>query len=141
MALKKIIKRLAIIIMEYALLISVIIGVRAMHDMDLQLGYYMVMTCIVIPIVIVVVFIKPEHIEKLFKKDSTISMIFVLALRFLPLINRRITNIKHNQQMRGAKYGIISQFKNYLSLFIPAVVSSISWAQRLGDGLRIRGGE
>jgi energy-coupling factor transporter transmembrane protein EcfT len=140
-ALKKIIKRLAIIIMEYALLISVIIGVRAMHDMDLQLGYYMVMTCIVIPIVIVVVFIKPEHIEKLFKKDSTISMIFVLALRFLPLINRRITNIKHNQQMRGAKYGIISQFKNYLSLFIPAVVSSISWAQRLGDGLRIRGGE
>ena len=124
---------------NYVMLIGVIVGLRALYGMDLQLKFYGIMTVVIMVLLTLFSFAQPHHVERLFPKGSTVALILVLTLRFLPLMRRKISNIKHTQQMRGAKFTGISQFKNYLSLFIPAILCSMTWANGLIEGLRMRG--
>lgn len=139
MAIRNRLKWYLLMLGNYCMLIGVIVGLRALYDMDLQLRFYGIMTGVIMVLLTLFSFAQPRHVEKLFPKGSTASLILVLTLRFLPLMQRKVSNIKHTQQMRGAKFTGVGQFKNYLSLFVPTILCSMTWANRLTEGLRIRG--
>lgn len=124
---------------NYFMLIGFILLLRHLYGMDLQLKFYGIMTIVISCLLAVFSFVEPRHFEKVLPKGSTASLLVVLTLRFLPLMKRRVENIKHTQEMRGAKFTGFNQIRNYLSLFVPSILGSMIWIGRLTDGLRIRG--
>jgi len=126
---------------KYLLLIGIIVGIRAIYGMELRPMFYGIMTGVVSLLLLGFTFLEPQHLEKILPKNSTAALLVTLSLRFLPLMRRKVGNIKHTQQMRGAKFTGLSQIKNYLSLFIPAIIVSMNWANELSDSIRIRGEE
>lgn len=139
MAIRSGLKWYLLTIGNYCVLIGAIIGLRALYGMDLQLKFYGIMAIAITTLLAVFSFVQPRHIEKLLPKGSTAALVVTLTLRFLPLMRRKVSNIKHAQQMRGAKFTGLAQFKNYLSLFIPSILCSMTWADGIVEGLRIRG--
>ena len=137
--LKRRIKLYLLCVLNYSILIGSIIGIRYLHDMDLKFEYFITMSSVILFLLLIFVFIEPHHLEKLFSKNPTISLIFVLILRFMPLVKMRIMNIKQYQEIRGARYGRLSQFKNYLSLFIPSIINIMRWSNNISEGIQIRG--
>ena len=141
MAIKRKLRNYFSALMKYFMLIGIIIGIRALYGMELRPVFYGVMTGVVSLLLLGFSFLEPQHLEKVLPKDSTAALLVTLSLRFLPLMRRKVGNIKHTQEMRGAKFTGLSQIKNYLSLFIPAIVVSMNWANELSDGIRMRGAE
>ena len=134
-------KILSLYLINYSILIGSIIGLRYLHGMDLNLVYFAIVSPILFSLLVLITFIKPEHIEKIFPEGSTVSLVLILTLRFAPLIKDKIMNIKHHQEIRGARFGKFSQFKNYMSLLVPSIILIIRWADNISEGIRIRGGE
>lgn len=125
----------------YVSLIASIIGLRLLHGMDIPVNYFITISIVIFSFLILFFFIEPKHIERVLPKNSKLSLIAVLILRFLPLSKQKIINIKNNQEMRGAKFKGLRQLKYYISLLIPAVIVAIKWADNLSEGLRMRGGD
>ena len=116
-------------------------GLRKLHGMEINLTYYIIISSVIIVLLAILSFIEPHHLEKVLPKNSTASLILILTLRFMPLVKRKILNIKHSQEMRGGNFGKIGQFRNYSCLLIPAIVTIIKWADNISEGIRMRGGE
>lgn len=128
-------------IIAYALLIAFIIGLRLLHGLSISLTYYIVITSIILVLLIGLAFVEIKHVEKLFPESSRVGLMISLTLRFLPLAKQRISNIRQNQEMRGAKFKGFNQVKNYLSLLVPSVIVSIRWADNVSEGILMRGGD
>ena len=141
MAMKRKVKGYFSAVSKYFLLIGIIIGFRALYGVGINLKFYGIMTAVVATLLLIFSFIEPKHLEKVLPKNSTVAFLVTLSLRFLPLMKRKVGNIKHTQQMRGAKFTGLSQVKNYLSLFIPAIIVSMNWSNELSDSIRTRGEE
>ena len=134
-------KTLIFLLANYAMLIGVIIGLRLLHGMEISVVYFVVISSVMVVMLVGFIFLEPQHLSKVLPKNSKASLILTLILRFVPLTKRRILNIKHAQEMRGAKFGKFSQFKNYLCLFIPSIVSIIKWSDILAENIQLRGGK
>lgn len=141
MEIKRGIKAYLSLLVRYLILIGVLIGIRALYGLDLNLTFYAILTSVIATLLLLFSFIDPQHLEKLFPKDSNAALLIVLIFRFLPVMRMKVGNIKHTQEMRGAKFTGLSQIKNYLSLFVPAILVSMNWADRLCEGLLMRGEE
>jgi len=116
-------------------------GLRKLHGMEINITYYITISSVIVILLGILSFIEPHHLEKVLPKNSTASLILILTLRFMPLVKRKILNIKYSQEMRGGNFGKIGQFKNYSCLLIPAIVNIIKWADNISEGIRMRGGE
>lgn len=141
MAIRRKLKRYFSVLTKYFLLIGIVIGIRALYGMELRLMFYGVMVGVVSLLILGFTFLEPRHLEKILPKDSTAALLVTLSLRFLPLMKRKVENIKHTQQMRGAKFTGPSLIKSYLSLFIPAIIASLNWSNELIDSIKTRGAE
>lgn len=141
MAVKSKVRAYISLLIRYAILIGMVIGFRALYGLDLRLEFYAVLSVVIAILLLVFTFIEPRHLEKVLPKGSKVALIVTLTLRFLPLMRMKVENIKHTQQMRGAKFTGLHQIPNYLSLFIPSIIVSMNWADRLCDGLIMRGEE
>ena len=127
--------------LNYALLIAFIIGLRLAHDMEISITYYVIISLVILVLLVVIAFIEPQHLEKIFPKNSTGALLFIFALRFMPLVKKKVANIKQTQEMRGANFGRIGQFKNYACLLIPSIINVIRWANAISEGISIREGK
>ena len=134
-------KRLLMFAMSYSILIAITIGLRLLHNQPISATYYITITAVVTTLFLVINFTKARNIEKILPKNSKLAFILVLSRRFLPLAVQKVGKIKDNQRMRGAKFRGLAQFKSYLSLFIPGIVSSLRWAENVAEGIKMRGGE
>jgi len=134
-------KTFLLLVLNYSFLIGFIIGLRKLHGMEISPTYFIAISSVIIVLLGVLSFIEPHHLEKVLPKDSTAALILILTLRFMPLVKRKVLNIKQAQQMRGGNFGKIGQFKNYSCLLIPAIVNIIKWADNVAESILMRGGE
>jgi len=139
MAIRGRLKWFLVMLWNYGVLIAITSGLRFISGMDFDYRRYAIMTPIVVCFLAFSTFVKPEHIDKVFPKDSRIALLLILTLRFSPIMLRRMTNIKHAQQMRGARFDGTSQISNFVCLMVPTMVMSLAWATRLADSLQTRG--
>jgi len=130
-----------LLLLNYSFLIGFIIGLRKLHGMEIDLNYFIIISSVIIVLLGVLSFIEPRHLEKVLPKNSTAALILILTLRFMPLVKRKVLNIKQAQEMRGSNFGKIRQFKNYSCLLIPAIVNIIKWADNVSESILMRGGE
>ena len=138
---KKRIKTLTKYTILYSLLIAFVIGLRLLHHMEINWNYYLVIGVIIFCLLVVFSFIEPKHLERILPKNSKVSLMVVLTLRFLPLSKQKISNIKDNQEMRGASFRGFAQVRNYLSLLIPAIIAALRWSDNVSEGILMRGGD
>ena len=128
-------------LINYTILMTFVIGLRLAHGMEISATYYIVISSVILFLLIVMAFIEPHHLEKIFPKNSTVSLLFIFALRFMPLVKKKVTIIKQTQEMRGANFGRVGQFKNYACLLIPSIINIIRWANTISEGISIREGK
>jgi len=140
MAMRKL-RIFALLVLNYSFLIGFIIGLRKLHGMEIDLNYFIIISSVIIVLLGVLSFIEPRHLEKVLPKDSTAALILILTLRFMPLVKRKVLNIKQAQEMRGGNFGKMGQFKNYSCLLIPAIVNIVKWADSVAESILMRGGE
>jgi len=138
---KRKLKELLFYLVNYTILIVSIIGIRLAHDMEIDVTYYIVISSVILSLLVAMFFIEPHHLEKIFPKNSTATLLFVFALRFMPLVKKKVTNIKQAQEIRGANFGRLGQFKNYACLLIPSIINIIRWSNSISEGISIREGE
>ena len=138
---KRKIKAFLFYLINYTILMSVIIGLRLAHGLEISTTYYIVISSVILFLLIVMVFVEPQHLEKIFPKNSTMALLFIFTLRFMPLVTRKVANIKQTQEMRGANFGRIGQFKNYACLLIPSIINIIRWANTISEGISVREGK
>ena len=132
-------KTFVFLLINYIILIGFIFGIRILHKLDINIVYFAAVSSVIVILLVIFSFLEPQHLSKVLPKDSRASLILTLTLRFIPLTKRKILNIKHTQEMRGANFGRFGQFRNYLSLFIPSIVNIIKWSETLGEQLQMRG--
>ena len=138
---KKKLKQLLTYSISYCLLILFIIGLRLLHGMEVSLRYYTIITIVIFTFIVVLLFVEPKHIERILPKKSPISLIIVFMLRFSSLALQKVTNIKHNQEMRGAKFRGFAQLKSYMSLLVPSIIVALRWSENVSEGIKMRGGD
>ena len=138
---KRKIKAFLFYLINYAILMVFIIGLRFAHGLEVSATYYIVISSVILFLLIVMAFIEPQHLEKIFPKNSTAALLFIFALRFMPLVKKKVVNIKQTQEMRGANFGRIGQFRNYACLLIPSIINVIRWANSISEGISVREGE
>jgi len=138
---KRKLKGLLFYLINYTILMAFIIGLRLAHGMEIDTTYYIIICSVIVTLLIVMTFIEPQHLEKIFPKNSTVALLFIFALRFMPLVKKKVTAIKQTQEMRGANFGRIGQFKNYACLLVPAIINIIRWANAIGEGISVREGK
>lgn len=134
-------KNLVKYLLAYSLLIGFILGLRMLHHLEINWHYYMVITISIFSFVTIFSFLEPKHIERILPKNSRVLILLTLMLRFVPLAGQKVSNIRSNQQMRGAKFRGLSQVKNYASLLIPAIVVAMKWSDNVSESILMRGGD
>ena len=68
--------------------------------------------------------------------------IFMLGLRFIPVITKEITEITEAQMSRGLelqKGNLINKLKNYVPIFVPMLIRMIKMSVQLGMSMESRG--
>lgn len=133
-------KQLAKYLFAYSILIGIIIGIRLLHGMEINWHYYITITIVIFSFVVLLSFLKPEHLERILPKNSKLALIMQLILRFLPVVKMHINNIKNSQEMRGVNYRGINQLKNSYSLLIPSMLIAMRWSDNITEGISMRGG-
>ena len=140
MAIKKL-RTFVLLLLNYSFLIAFIIGLRKLHGIEIDLTYFIVISSVIIALLGIFSFIEPRHLERILPKNSTATLILILTIRFMPLVKRKVLNIKQAQEMRGGNFGKIGQFRNYSCLLIPAIINIIKWADNISENILMRGGE
>jgi energy-coupling factor transport system permease protein len=72
----------------------------------------------------------------------TVSLSFMLALRFIPTMANQVTEIIEAQLSRGLKLdrgGFLTRIKNFLPILIPLIILSIKRSIEVAESLEIRG--
>jgi len=128
-------------LINYALLIAFIVGLRLAHGLEINVTYYLIISSVIIILLTAMFFIEPHHLEKILPKNSTAVLLLIFALRFMPLVKKKVTSIKQTQEMRGANFGRIGQFKNYACLLVPSIINILHWANAISEGISIREGK
>lgn len=123
----------------YSILMAIIYGLRYFHNMGMDWNYYVKITIVMFSFITVFSFLEPKHLEKILPKNSRIAMIVTLIWRFLPVVGIKISNIKHNQEMRGVKYRGFGQIKHNLSILLPAMIVTLIWSNNITESIKMRG--
>lgn len=134
-------KMLLFYLANYTILMAFIIGMRLAHSLEIDITYYIIISSVILVLLTAMTFITPHHLEKLLPKNSVAVSLLIFSLRFMPLVKKKVTNIKQAQEMRGASFGRIGQFKNYACLLIPSIVGVIRWADIISEGISVREGK
>ena len=78
---------------------------------------------------------------KKFLPINEISIIFSIAMRFIPVLSEELRKIKQAQTMRGINFrskNIFELIKNYLSLLLPIFISTLRRADDLALAMEAR---
>lgn len=138
---KKKIKSLVKYTMLYVLLIAIIIGLRLLRHLPINWHYYLIMMITIFSFITLFSFLEPKHLERILPKNSTVLIVMTLILRFIPLAKQKVSNIRNNQEIRGAKFRGLGQVKNYSNLLIPSIIVALKWSDNASAGILMRGGD